>query len=410
MTAQTSPRTLHPDERRTLDALAQPLLRTFGIVGLVGLALAVGLALSVPSASQRYFHSYLVSYTYFVSLSLGALCFVLLQHLVRAGWSVVVRRIAEAAAANVLLLAILVIPVLVGMRQLYPWADTARVAADPLLQHKQPYLNLGFLLVRLVLYFGIWIGLSQYLWQRSIAQDRSGDPALTLHMERISAPGTILYALALTFFSFDLMMSLDPYWFSTIYGVYYFAGAMLGFVAFLIVALLYLQSRGRLTHAVTVEHYHDLGKLLFAFTIFWAYIAFSQYMLYWYANMPEETAWYLRRQVGRDLGSWTVVGVLLVLGHFAVPFLGLLQRAPKRNPPVLAGFAVWVLVVHWFDLYWLILPEQNAASARLALVDLFNFVGLGGLYLAGLVYWLRAQTLIPVGDPRLGDSLVFENA
>jgi hypothetical protein len=249
------------------------------------------------------------------------------------------------------------------------------------------------------------VALSQLYFRTSVRQDESGDPALTLRLERWSAPGMFLFAATLTFASFDLLMSTDPHWFSTIFGVYYFSGAVLGCFALLALTLILLQRSGRLSHAISPEHYHDLGKLLFAFLVFWGYIAFSQFMLIWYANIPEETAWYLRRHSE----VWNPISLALVFGHFLIPFLLFLSRHPKRRALSLAVMAVWILVIHWVDLYWLVLPNLSPEAAPFGLMDVALFVGMGGLFLAAAANRMRRHALIPLKDPRLGESLAFEN-
>lgn len=398
-------------DKRTLDQLAPALSRGGIAVGTFALALSIVLAFTWKSAGERFFHAYLVGFVYFLGISLGALFFVMLQHLTRAGWSVVVRRLAEGIAANTALMGILFLPILFfGMKALFPWTHAEHVAHDHVLQHKAPYLNSAFFAIRAIFYFAVWIWLSRFLLDTSRRQDHSGDAALTLSMERYSAPGMLLFALTTTFAAFDWLMSLDPHWFSTIFGVYYFSGAIISFLAALIVVIAYLQSRERLTHAINKEHFHDLGKLLFGFIVFWAYIAFSQYMLIWYGNIPEETAWLDRRQLGDSVGPWTMLGLLLLLGHFVIPFLGLLSRYPKRRKDLLLLAAVWMLVMHYIDLYWLVMPEHNSQSPAPHLIDLTTFIGLGGLYVAGVCSWLKSGSLLPEKDPRLVESLAFENA
>jgi hypothetical protein len=371
------------------------------------------ISLLSEDGAKHFYTSYLVNYSFFLSLTLGGLFFVLVQHLSRAGWSVVVRRFAEAIGVNSILLLILLIPILGGMHHLFPWTRAELVANDPLLQWKQPYLNIPFFILRCLIYFAVWCGFAHFLFRRSIEQDQSGDPSLTLRMEKWSAPGMILFAFTLTFAAFDLLMSRDPHWFSTIYGVYYFAGSILGFVALVPPVFFLLQKSGRLKHSVTEEHYHDLGKLIFAFTVFWAYIAFSQFMLIWYAHLPEETGWYHRRLAGQ----WGGMSLVLLIGHFIIPFFGLISRYPKRRIYLLAPWAVWILVMHWLDLYWLVMPEYDwgvegtvTGQVPFHLLDVTTFLGIGGLYVAGIVYWLKDHSLVPVGDPRLKESLTFENA
>jgi len=396
------------EEKRRLTPWGDRLPRPCAIVGGVGLALAALLIPLTDHGTERFFHSYLVSFAYFLSLSLGALFFVILQHLTRSGWSVVVRRLAEGVASNVTVLAGLAVLVLVGMGWLYHWTHGEEVAADALLQGKRPYLNPVFFIVRVVVYFAVWAGLARYFFNRSVEQDGTGEVALTLRMERASAPAMIAYALTVTFAAFDLLMSLDPHWYSTIFGVYYFSGGVVGFFAALVLIAYLVQRSGRLERAITEEHYHDLGKLVFAFVVFWAYIAFSQYMLIWYANIPEETGWYLHRQEG----GWAAVSLLLLFGHFVLPFLALISRHPKRRPAVLVVGAVWVLLMHWVDIFWLVLPGTRFAEGGrvpLHLMDLFCFVGVGGLFVAAAIHRLRDHSLVPERDPRLPQSLSFEN-
>lgn len=393
-------------ERRTLDGLAPKTMRTAGAIGILSLGASVLLSIGSDEALGRFFHSYLVAFAYFLSLSLGALFFVILHHLTRAGWGVVVRRLAEGMAANLLPLAVLLIPVLIGMHHLYHWTHADAVAHDPLLQWKAPYLNTPFFLIRAAVYFGVWILLASFFVRRSFAQDASGDKNLTRSMERFSGPAMVLYAITTCVAAFDLLMSLDPHWFSTIFGVYYFSGGVVGFFAALAVLVILLQQTGRLRKAITPEHYHDLGKLIFAFTVFWAYIAFSQYMLIWYANLPEETGWILKRQTN----GWEWVAWTLLFGHFIIPFAVLLPRFVKRTRRFLFLPAVWILLMHAVDLYWLVIPQISPKSAAPHLVDLTCMLGIGGLYVAALAFRLRNRSLVPERDPRLPESLAFENA
>jgi hypothetical protein len=337
---------------------------------------------------------------------LGALFFVLIQFVTRAGWSVAVRRLAEATAPNLALpMAPLVVPILFGLHTLYPWSNPAVVQGDHLLEAKAAWLNVPFFFVRTLVYFGVWSALSLWFHRQSVAQDRTGAKTLTNRMEAASTAGLILFAFTVTFFAFDYIMSLTPHWYSTIFGVYVFAGSVLSFFAFLPILAFAVQSGGALRRAVTLEHYHDLGKLVFAFTVFWAYIGFSQYMLMWYANLPEETVWYLARQTG----GWTAVSVFLIVGHFLVPFAALMSRNVKRRLPTLVAGASWMLFMHYVDLTWLIRPAHSPGVVPLSLMDLATFVGIGGVFGAALIRRLGAHALIPTSDPRLNESVSFEN-
>jgi len=392
-------------ERTLLGEQGSRLTRLSAGLGLLGLAATAMLAFF--GGGDRFFPSWLLSFVFFLSLSLGALFFVLIQHVTGSGWSVVVRRLAESIAANLPWLFFFALPLLFGMDKLYHWADAEHVAHDALLQWKHPYLNLPFFYVRLVVYFAVWTLISRSYLKASTGQDETGDPGTSRRMKRWSAPSLVLYAFTLTFASFDFLMSLDAHWFSTMFGVYYFSGSVVGFLAFLPLLSRLLQSRGFLRRSITIEHYHDMGKLIFAFLVFWAYIAFSQYMLVWYSNIPEETTWFLRRQTGQwESWSW-----LLLVGHFFVPFLALLSATPKRHGRYLMPVGLWILLMHWVDLYYIVMPEfTEVGHLGFHLLDLTTFVGIGGIWMALLLRTLSRGSLIPLKDPRLAESLAFENA
>ncbi len=393
-------------DRHELGDLAPLLLRWAVGAAVLGVVGAAALVVFGHQSIGRFLQSYLVSFTYFLSLSLGALFFVLLHHVTRAGWSVVVRRLAEGMAVLFPVLAVLAVPILLGMHDLYSWSRPGATAHDSVLAGKAGYLNPTFFVIRLAVYFAAWWLLGRYFFKRSVEQDRTGDPNMTVTLTRRSAPGMVLYAFAVNFCAFDLLMSLDPHWFSTIFGVYLFSSSVVGFLAVLPHVTHWLQHHKQLLHSVTIEHFHDMGKLLFAFIVFWAYIAFSQYMLMWYGNMPEETEWYLKRQTG----GWTWVSLLLVFGHFLIPFLVLIFRGAKRNVHVLLIASAWVALMHWVDIYWLIVPELSPSKVSLGLMDLFCMLAVGGVYAAAWVLKMRRHSLVPVNDPRLAESLAFENA
>ena len=401
--------TVKPD---AIDAapLGRPAIVAARLLAAVGVG-ALGLGFlwagrDGQTASLAY-HRYLVSYCFWLSIGLGSLFFVGVQHATRAGWSVCLRRTAEALAGGLWVLALLFLPILAsvlsGSDRLYGWNDPA--LAGGLVAHKAPYLNAPFFALRAVAYWAVWCLLAWFFWHGSTRQDASGDPALTVRMERFSGPALVLFAVAITFAAFDWLMSLQPEWFSTIFGVYYFSGAAVAAVAVLILAGLILQGAGRLRREWTVEHYHDLGKLLFGFVVFWGYIAFSQYLLIWYGNLPEETVWYARRQSG----PWGGVSLALLVGHLLIPFLGLLSRGSKRRPAVLGFWAAWMLAAHWLDLYWLVMPGVAHERLPLGVLDLCWLVGVGALYMAAVLRLVAAVPLLPQGDPRLGESLALEN-
>ncbi len=389
-------------EQRRLGRLGARLWRGAALAGAGAIAFSLVLAAATPGGWQRFFFAYLIAFAWVLSLALGALYFVLLHHLTNSGWSVVVRRIAETFAGTLPLVAVLGVPLLFGLGALYPWARAGYGGGHA----NGAYLNVPFFVVRWVVYVAVWGVLGTYYLRSSARQDVSGDVALSVAMRRRSAPAMIAFAVTLSFAAFDLLMSLDPAWFSTIFGVYYFAGAAVGVYALLPLAAFLLQRAGFVRRSITVEHYHDLGKLLFGFVVFWAYIAFSQYMLQWYANLPDETHWFVARQQH----GWGWVGLALVFGQFLLPFAALLSRPPKRNPRVLAAAAAWVLLMHWVDLYWLVMPAGSPGSASPHLIDLTVWIGLVALLLAAAAFVGRDRALVPEGDPRLAESLAFENA
>ena len=354
---------------------------------------------------HEFFQSYLLNFTFVLTISLGAVFFLIITYLLRAGWSIGVRRIAEVLTVPLLPLAVLAVPIVFGMHELYEWTHAEEVAHDEILQGKVPYLNENFFIGRLIAYFVIWNLIGYFYRFCSKRQDDTGDPKYTSRMERYSAVFVLAYGLTVTLASFDLLMSLNPHWYSTIYGVYFFAGCFLGCLATIPLVTMLLHRVGKLRGVVNAEHFHDLGKLLFAFTVFWAYIAFSQYMLIWYSNLPEETVFYeIRMQ-----GFWGPWSVLLLFGHFFLPFLLIMSRYQKRRPPVLAATAIWMLAMNWVDFYWLIMPGHRPTDAPFRLVDVTLLVAFVGFFFAVVFFRLGQVKLIPTGDPRMAESLSFEN-
>ncbi|HVT89225.1 MAG TPA: hypothetical protein VHD56_10265 [Tepidisphaeraceae bacterium] len=380
-----------------------------------GLAAAVFFGYTADSTLRRFFFAYLVSFTYFLSISLGALFFVMLQHLTRAGWSVGVRRSAENLAAAIPLLAVLAAPillsVLVNPGGLYPWAHhmaaEGGAAEEPLANRW--FLNSGVFIVSMLICFGTWSWLGIWFRRLSVKQDDMPDARLTMRMQGVAAPGMVVLALTLTIAAIAMLMSLDPEWSSTMFGVYFFSGSAVAIFASLIVIVAILQSAGYLTRSITIEHFHDLGKFLFAFVFFWGYIAFSQFMLLWYANIPEETGWFVRHGASSvDINGWTVILLVLLAGHLILPFAGLLSRHVKRTRGTLIFWAGWLLIFHWIDLYWLIMPQFDE-QVHVGIVDLACLIGIGGVYVAAVIKIAMQNDLRPVGDPRLVESLTFEN-
>jgi len=383
------------------------------IVGGIGFGAAAGLGYVAGDQFKRFSHAYLISLAFVLSLSLGGLVFVLLQHVTKAAWSVGVRRIAEWLAASMPIVGILslpiILPVALKRSPLYP----AVPAGSSLF--KIAYLNSYFWTLRAVIYFVVWSVMGIYYWRQSLAQDASGDLRITTRLQAFSPVGLIIFAATVTLASFDFLLALDPAWSSTIFGIYFFAGCVVGVIAAMVVIALLLQSAGYLGESITVEHYHDLGKYLFAFTFFWGYIAFSQYMLQWYANLPDEVGWFVQHGASTQKGgfnSYTYVLVFLAAGNLLVPFAALLSRHVKRNPKTLAFWAVWLLVFHWIDLYWIVMPQLDYGKAihlHFGLIEVVSLVGIGGLYSSVVLSRADQGALRPLRDPRLQASIEFEN-
>ncbi|HZN54942.1 MAG TPA: hypothetical protein VFB67_06425 [Candidatus Polarisedimenticolaceae bacterium] len=381
------------------------LTRLPWVAGGVGV-LATALSLVLASGNPRQFaFSWLLAFLFFASLAIGGMYFVLVHYATQAGWGVVVRRLAENMMGTIPLLALLFLPIVWQMRELFPWVNALADGDDHLIAAKAPYLNTRFFLVRAAVYFTVWVAIALLFARRSRAQDRTGGTAISLALKRISAPALIALALTQTFAAFDWIMSLDPTWYSTIFGVYWFAGSFVSTFAFLVLAIVVLRSAGLMKDVITLEHFHDLGKLLFAFTVFWAYIGFSQFFLIWYGNIPEETIFFRERLEG----SWRAMSFLLAAGHFAVPFFFFMPRSIKRKPGLLALGAGWMLLMHFVDMYWLVMPAMHPHGVHIGLSDLAAFAAVGGLFAAVFGRLCAGSALVPVRDPRLAESLSFEN-
>jgi hypothetical protein len=379
-------------------------------IGVGVAAIVLGAVLGGGPLGLQFTKSYLVAFMYALALGLGVLWFVTIQHLTNAHWSVVVRRVAEILAANMPLLALLAVPVVfpivIGRSEIFDWSDPSKVVQNPGLEHKAGYLNVPFFVIRIVVYFGFWALLSRYFLKQSMDQDTSGKAEVNKSLQAVSAPSMLLFGLTLTFCAFDLLMAVDPDFFSTIFGVYYFGGAVASGYSILALSLMWLQGKGRLTHSVNREHYHDLGKMMFAFgVVFWSYIAFSQFMLIWYGDVPEETHWFH----DRFHGDWKIVSGALLFCHFVIPFFGLLSRYTKRNRKTLAFWAIWLLVIQYVDLYWLVMPTLSRDEIPVHISDLLCWIGVVGVFLGAAAMRAKGKNLIPTKDPRLADSLAFLN-
>jgi hypothetical protein len=343
-----------------------------------------------------FFPSYLFGYLFWLGIALGSLAIVMLYHLVGGAWGFPIRRLLESAALTLPLLALLFVPLLFGLSELYAWARPAAVAADPLLQHKQPYLNPPFFIVRAAIYFGLWIGLASFLSRWSLQQDATDDPALGQRLRYLSRFGLVAYMLTVTFASIDWVMSIEPDWYSTIYGLIYVAGQGLAGFSVAIMSAALLKDRQPLAGVITPDTFGDLGGLLMTFVMFWAYVALSQFLLIWSGNLPEEVIWYEHR----IHGGWNWIILFVIAFQFAGPFLLLLARQVKRTAWSLAALALAILLVHLADLFWLVVPPFRQTGIRIHWLDAAAPIGIGGIWLAAFAWLLGRRPLLPLHDPR----------
>jgi hypothetical protein len=357
--------------------------------GALGLAcLLVGLLFD----RERFFQSYLLGFLPFASLSLGALALLLLHYVAGGEWGLVIRRILEAASRLFPLLALLFVPVAVGLPWIYEWVEPA---SDPVLAHKQGYLNATFFLARAVAYFGVWILIAKRLERLSRLSDEAGGRKVTERLQALSAPGLLVYGLTVTFAFIDWAMSIEPHWYSTIYGMRVMVSQVLSALVFSVLALHWLSKESPLREAIRPHHFHSLGNLILAFVMLWAYLAFSQYLIIWSGNLPEETAYYRNRT-----GGWEALLLALVLFHFAVPFLLLLSRAVKARPAVLASIAGMLLFLRFLDELWLVAPAFHPRELSLHWMDVASLVGVGGIWLWAFLGELPKMPLLPKSDVR----------
>ena len=355
--------------------------------------------------NTRASFNYLLSYTFLISIAVGALFLIALEYVTNADWSVPFRRIVEIFAGLIPFLAILVIPLLFSMHDIYHWTHAEVVAQDEILQGKEPYLNLPFFITRVFVILGIWYIFYFILSRNSLKQDSSGDQNLTTINIRLSAIFIPLFAVTISITAFDWLMSVDPHWFSTIFGVYYFSGTVIAVLAAVTIAAVYFKEHGYLHERITQDHLYSLGALMFVFVNFWAYIAFSQYMLIWYADLPEETLWFLQKWEG----SWALFSLFLLIIHFVVPYILLLSQPAKMDPLRLKISAAVLLFAHFFDLYWMVMPEMPGLEKGYIFSWIDFVFPVAAIGLVMIVFNLKAkkENLIPVGDPKLKRGLDF---
>jgi len=368
------------------------------IVGIAGLALCgVGAIFDAP----QFFRSYLLAFVFWIGIALGCLAILMLQHMSGGAWGLVIRRVLEAATRTFPILAALFVPVALGIPFIYEWANAAAVEVSPVLQHKHFYLNIAFFIGRAIFYFAVWNLVSYLLNKWSREQDLTGERDLTRKLQGLSGPGLVLYGLTVTFASIDWVMSLDPTWFSTIFGMLFMGGQGLSAMAFTIAVIVVLSNYKPMSEVIQPRHLHDLGKLMLAFLMLWAYFAFSQFLIIWSGNIPEEVTWYTRRLHS----SWRYIGLALVLLHFALPFVLLLSRDLKRNARTITIIAILIFVMRYVDLYWMTGPEFHEGHFAVSWMDLIMPIGIGGVWLWYFASQLKTRPLVPVQDPYLEDAL-----
>ncbi|OFZ29781.1 MAG: molybdopterin oxidoreductase [Bdellovibrionales bacterium RIFCSPHIGHO2_01_FULL_40_29] len=348
---------------------------------------------------ERLWTSYLTSYIFFVCLAVGAMFFIAFNYAAKAGWSVSIRRFAEAMTSFMPTMLIASFVLILGFKYLYSWADPAQ--AHALTGGKTLYLAQWFVVLRFVIFCLGCLWFRHLIVGNSLKQDKSGDHELTHKNLRNSIGFIAFFAIFFTMYSIDLLMSLLPTWYSTIFGLYVFSGAIQATMAVLAIMIVWLKNSSWIQGYVTEEHQHDVGKFLKGFTIFWAYIAFSQFMLIWYANIPEETEFYIMR----SLNGWTTVSFALLIFRFIVPFLTLLPRAAKRNDSVLVGVSVLVLVMQYVDLYWLVYPNFYDGVPQFSFWEIGIFIGFAGLFLMGMIKFFTKNNMVAIKDPRMHEAL-----
>jgi hypothetical protein len=378
------------------------------LAGLVGAFIdrPAGEAL-VLGLSPQFYRSWLIGFLFCLGLTIGSLALVMLQHLSGGQWGMVGRRVWEAASRTLPLVALFFLPVLLGMGPIFEWSHPEVVKSDPILLSKEPYLNVRFFIIRAVFYFAFWMLCTWLLTKWSGLQDEgrmATTPADSVRFRAVSAPGLLLLVLTVTFASVDWIMSLDPHWFSTIFGLLLVTGQGLSALALGIAVLAMLADTPPLRGTLNSRHFHDLGKLMLAFVMLWAYLSFSQFLIIWSGNLPEEIPWY----VERVRGGWGVVALLLVLGHFVLPFLLLLSRDLKRHAGLLARIAVAIIVMRLVDLIWLVAPNFEHHGFPLHWMDVVLPIGLTGIWLFAFARNLRSRALLPLNDPYFKEMFAHE--
>jgi len=377
-----------------IERLEKPAL----VGGLAALVLCVVMGFGNPA---QFFRSYLLAFVFWIGLPLGCSAILMLHHLVGGTWGFPLRRLLESGTKTVLLMAVLILPILFRLPVLYSWADPRKVAADPLLQYKHPYLNVPFFVARTIIYFAIWILMAHFLNKWSRQQDETGEAGLTRRLQRLSGPGLVLFGLTVTYMSVDWVMSLEASWFSTIYGMIFMVTEALAAMAFVTLAVILISKQKPLNDLVSPRVLNDYGNLLLTFTMLWAYLSFSQYLIIWAGNLKDEIPWYM----SRARGGWAWVALALIIFHFAVPFLLLLSRLVTRRSRLLGWVAAGLIVMSSVDIFWLTAPAFEHAGPEFHLTDWLAILGIGGLWLWRFTSQLKGRPLLPLHDPRLKEIM-----
>lgn len=367
------------------------LVATGGVITIVGLILA----------PERTWPNLLLANYYLLSLGLGAVLFIALQSVSNAGWSVALRRVPEAMTSVFPLFGVLLLVTFLGIHSLYEWSHESVTASDPLLKSKSGWLNTPFFIARSTFYFVVWWFLATKLVRLSRGQDSNGDVSVNGKSKRYSAIFIVVFAFTFSLASMDWLMSLEPHWYSAIFGIYNFAGLFLTALAGITMLVILLRRMGPFQHIVTSEHLHNLGKLVFAFSTFWMYIWFSQYLLIWYANIPEEVTYFVRREEA----SWIVFTVVNVIFNWVIPFVVLLPKWTKRNEGLLLRVCMIIMIGHWIDLFWMILPPFMPASPKFSLWEVGPMAGVIGAFFLLTLRSFAKRNIVPLKDPLLVESL-----
>lgn len=376
-------------------------VQTIGLILLVVGLIAVTLGY-ITETTRAAFNNIII-FMFLTSIGVGSLFLVGIEYLSGAVWSTPFRRITEIFAAVIFVLPIVVLPLLINMGDLFHWMHPEIVEADKILKAKAPYLDVEFFIIRVIAFLLIWILFYLLITNNSRKQDYTKDQLLTKKNIKLSAVFIPFFAITITFSAIDWLMSLEPHWFSTIFGVYYFSGTIITALAASTIAIVLLNENGYLTIKIKSDSYYSLGALMFAFTNFWAYIAFSQFLLIWYANLPEETFWFLQRWEG----NWKLISLGLIFIRFLIPYIGLLTQPSKMNPKRLLVISCWLLFAHLYDLYWLAMPNYSKEGFLLGWIELgFPLLAIGLIILV-FNYFSKKYNLIPIGDPKLKRGIDF---